>query len=486
MNRTNTFLAACGLALFWLMMAAPVQGAVGTEFTYQGQLDESGMPANGSYDFRLFLYNSEAGGAQVGDTVVVTDVPVTDGLFQIDVDFGPGTFAGNPRWIEIGVRPAGDGTYSTLSPRQPVHPAPYAMHSRSTEFGQTWVGNAIAGLDIVNNRVNSSAFALRGDIATGTALRGLTTGGLGVYGYSGSNHAVQGVSQDGSGGHFSSDQGYGIRVTTAGGDHWDHGAFIDAAGGYGVYATSSNNMAVRGEAGDITGLWQPVGNIGVVGIGQSRGLYGSAGSSFGVYGTSLNWYGIYGRTSRMDDNYGLYTPDNLGAQNFTASGATMQVGQNGSSENLEPGDVAVFSGITQVKTSGQGGERAIVQVARSDQANSEAVAGVVFSRFNVALLEDTGEELPADTEITPAGPVAPGEFLLLVVRGPTEVKVNGSARSVLPGSLLASSDEPGLAAGAGGSTSRGATIPVPGTVLGKALGPGRSGADRMYIYVTLQ
>jgi hypothetical protein len=484
MHRIHPGLAACTLVFLSLVITAPVRAAVGTEFTYQGQLIESGIPANGNYDFRLFLFNADAGGSQIGVEAPFSDVTVTDGLFQLNVDFGPGTFTGNPRWIEILVRPAGSGTYTTLSPRQEVNPAPYAMHSRSSEFGQTWVGNATAGLDIVNQRVDANAFALRGDIATGTALRGLTTGGLGVFGYSGSNHGVQGASQDGSGGHFSSDQGYGIRVTTTGSDHWDHGAFIDAAAGYGVYAKSSNNMAIRGEAGDITGLWQPIGAVGAVGIGASRGLYGSGGSSYGIYGTSLNWYGTYSRTSRSDNNYGFYSPDNLYTSNINMAGATMQVVQNGGSETLESGEIAVFSGISQVQSRSGGGETAIVQVARSDRADSEAVAGVVFSRFNGALLDHDGTDLPPDTEVTPAGPIAPGDYMLLVVRGPTEVKVNDASRSVLPGSLLATSDEPGLATGAGQLSSRGAA--APGTILGKTLGPGRSGSDRVYVYVTLQ
>ena len=35
--------------------------AVGTAFTYQGQLLEAGSPANGSYDFQFSLYDAESG-----------------------------------------------------------------------------------------------------------------------------------------------------------------------------------------------------------------------------------------------------------------------------------------------------------------------------------------------------------------------------------------------------------------------------------------
>src|SRR5262245_66142100 len=39
--------------------------AVGAAFTYQGRLTDGGSLANGAYDLRFILYDSEVGGAQV-------------------------------------------------------------------------------------------------------------------------------------------------------------------------------------------------------------------------------------------------------------------------------------------------------------------------------------------------------------------------------------------------------------------------------------
>ncbi len=101
--------------------------SVGTAFTYQGRLTDGGSLANGSYDFRFQLYDAASVGNQLGD-IIQDDVSVTDGLFTVVLDFGVGAFNGDARWLEIGVRPgASAGAYTTLSPRQVLSPAPYAL-----------------------------------------------------------------------------------------------------------------------------------------------------------------------------------------------------------------------------------------------------------------------------------------------------------------------------------------------------------------------
>jgi hypothetical protein len=52
---------------------------------------------------------------------------VTNGLFTAQIDFGADAFQGDARWLQIGVKCAGDASYVTLSPRQPLAPAPYAL-----------------------------------------------------------------------------------------------------------------------------------------------------------------------------------------------------------------------------------------------------------------------------------------------------------------------------------------------------------------------
>ena len=102
--------------------------ALGTGFTYQGQLKKDGQALNGTCDFRFILYDAEVGGSQIGPIKTKTGVSVTDGLFTVNLDFGSNAFTGAARWLDIAVRcPAGSGTYSALTPRQALTPAPYAL-----------------------------------------------------------------------------------------------------------------------------------------------------------------------------------------------------------------------------------------------------------------------------------------------------------------------------------------------------------------------
>ncbi len=97
-------------------------------FTYQGQVKSAGVPLNGSADFIFTLYDAASGGAQVGNTLIVFNANLANGLFTVDLDFGPGSFNGDGRWLEVKLRaPAGGGSYTTLLPRQPILPTPYAL-----------------------------------------------------------------------------------------------------------------------------------------------------------------------------------------------------------------------------------------------------------------------------------------------------------------------------------------------------------------------
>lgn len=109
--------------------AAP--GAIGPlaattrAFTYQGRLTNGGVPANGIYDFTFILYDASVGGSQSGPVVTRNDVTVTNGLFSVTLDFGD-IFNGTQYYLDISVRPgAGSGSYTTLTPRQPITAAPY-------------------------------------------------------------------------------------------------------------------------------------------------------------------------------------------------------------------------------------------------------------------------------------------------------------------------------------------------------------------------
>jgi hypothetical protein len=107
---------AAALAASTVVLAAPV----GTSFTYQGELSQAGSPFTGNVTVAFRLFDGAAGGAQIGSTLTVPGLAVADGRFTVDLDFGV-AFDGQARWLEIVV----DGT--TLTPRQPLNAAPYAL-----------------------------------------------------------------------------------------------------------------------------------------------------------------------------------------------------------------------------------------------------------------------------------------------------------------------------------------------------------------------
>lgn len=120
------FVAVIGSAL--AVTAVYAEPPASAAFTYQGLLNDGGGSANGAYDLTFKLYDAAAGGTQIGSTVTVNDISVIDGVFTAQLDFGATSFDGNARWVEVAVRPgASSGTYSTLSPRQALTVAPYAL-----------------------------------------------------------------------------------------------------------------------------------------------------------------------------------------------------------------------------------------------------------------------------------------------------------------------------------------------------------------------
>lgn len=107
--------------------------AQGTAFTYQGVLTDSGGPLNAFYDLTFTLYDSGPGpgGNPVGSPNSSNNVKVSGGLVTTSLDFGSGAFNGQPRWLEITVHPHAGGPTTTLSPRQPLTPAPYAIYAEN-------------------------------------------------------------------------------------------------------------------------------------------------------------------------------------------------------------------------------------------------------------------------------------------------------------------------------------------------------------------
>jgi len=152
----------------------------GTTFTYQGQLTQGGNAVTGSCDFQFGLWDALSGGGQVAGTTTLTlpGVTVTKGLFTVQLDFGASAFTSEARWLEIGVKCAGDSTYTTLAPRQPLTPAPYALYAPAAG-NATSVTNGVYTTGSYANPAWLTALAgskISGSVASATNATTVTNG----------------------------------------------------------------------------------------------------------------------------------------------------------------------------------------------------------------------------------------------------------------------------------------------------------------------
>ena len=242
LTRRGAVVAAGALLLLVQAQVQPA-AAQGTAFTYQGSLTDGANPANGKYDLRFVLYDSSAGGNQQGAILTNSATAVSNGLFTVTLDFSD-QFPGAARWLEIAVRASGASTFSTLSPRQALTPAPYAI-TASTAASLTGVTE--------NNSVSPGEFATVGGGAGNTANAYADTVG------GGANNTAS--SPDGSatvgGGYFNTASA--DSSTVAGGDaNIASGSYATVGGGTGNTASGSYATAGGGSGNTASGQYATV------------------------------------------------------------------------------------------------------------------------------------------------------------------------------------------------------------------------------------
>ena len=228
-----------------------VQVNAGPGFSYQGYLDERGVPVNGTCRFVFSLFDSADGGNQLGLTQEMRGVDVVDGAFAVVLNegnqFGDDAFNGQARWLEITVG-CGDG-HTTLSPRHQLLAVPYAHSLRPGAL-------------------------LSGNLPPDTGILNLNGGGHGLRVLAAESDGVHIDAAGGGGVVVDSAQGNGVYVHHAGGD----GVAICAAGVSDpplLCATDfgHHGVEVGGAAGD---------GIHVVSAGRFGGLFGGSENQIGI------------------------------------------------------------------------------------------------------------------------------------------------------------------------------------------------------------
>ncbi len=358
---------ACLLAafLFALLTGHPAQAAGPSTITYTGQLLSGNAPvANGLYDFQFSLYTVASGGAQTGSTVSVTSVPVEDGVFYVELNFGSAVNS-SALYLQTAYRLRGGSSYTTQSPRKLLATTAFTDYSASSGYaltsGSTFrlQGKSISTVAPTDGQVlewnggtslwTPTTFANPAGSVTGPmlalplALSAANTGalltvtntgaGAGVYGINSGNGAY-GIlggtdSQNAPVGVIAYSSTIALEAQLSNGEGGHIGTGDSGIYGYNVVqggsAISGRDAYRNGDSGFIGGtdpLYSQSAGVYGSDTGSGAGVLGSSsGNGYGVRGNSLSGYGVSG-TSNSGDAGHFYTSNGT-------NGIVGELGANG-------------------------------------------------------------------------------------------------------------------------------------------------------------
>ena len=348
-NNSKRFFIISIWTLFILIQSSFAQT---TAFNFQGRLDDGANPANGNFEMQFALFDSLAGGSQIGSTVARPSVTVINGIFSTQLDFGAAAFSGAARYVEIGVRPTGTtNPFTILIPRQQVLSSPYSIKAKNADqlggvdaaqyVTTSTVGNSFIKNDTVQQTANlniSGNGFFGGNVGIGTAAPAtklqVQSSGYGITQTSGGVTIGSFISTAGGGSgwfgtrtnhplNFFTNDGQPQMTLTTGGN-FGIGTVVPTAkleianvstGQTGVYAESPSGRAIWGKS---------VGSRGVYGESSSlEGVYGVSGTGAGVSGNSPINIGVYGESSG-NTGAGVYGRNLAGGRAIFAEGNVAQ------------------------------------------------------------------------------------------------------------------------------------------------------------------
>jgi hypothetical protein len=413
--------------------AAPLATTVAATISYQGQLtDATGAPLSGSHDLVFQLWDDAAAGSQVGADIVRNNIPVTNGLFTVNLGVPHGSFDGQALWLRLRV----DGEW--LAPRQDVRPVPYALSLRpgaqikgngddpfkTLTVTNEGLGTALkvqggaVGLDVAG----MTGIKAQGDVAVvGQGIVGLRgTGTTGVEGRGTTGSGVSGDSESGTGVAGHSASGPGVTGTADGNAGKGvvgtapalGGVGVEGQAGFGYGVAGSGEIGVHGTGSTGAGVWGEgvTGVLGASKMNQGRGVRGSApgtgavgvegqaslgtgvagSGDTGVRGTSTVGFGVSGDgatgVKAHGTNYGVDAEGStgiIGKSTLDLGGVGIR-GQGSGTGVRGEGSVGV-SGDGATGVQGSGGQAGVVGRATTGTAYGVEAHGIGSGLSGVAV-----------------------------------------------------------------------------------------------------
>jgi hypothetical protein len=351
--------------------------AVGTAFTYQGQIKRNGALFTGTCDMQFKLWDASSAGLQQGSTLNVNAVSVNGGVFTVGLDFG-NQFKGDARWLETAAKCADDAGFTTL-PRAALNPAPYAL-------------GLMPGAQTLGNISGSAGIYRAVNLGPGAALVGLANSSTGTtYGvlgnaFSPNGYAILGYADGGATGvHGESDStGPGVFGSSVAGEgvrgvshNPNHGGVVGVndAGGIAIYGEGNTGAGVVGV--NTSGTW-----VGVYGESANQtAVWGKSTNASGVGGTSTGGIGVYGESTNYEGVRGVSHNANHGGVVGVNDAAGISVyGTTNAAHTYTNGAVVGQS-------TGDGG---IGVIGRADVGNAWGVYGVSANGVGVYGATTTG------------------------------------------------------------------------------------------------
>lgn len=339
-----------------LLLSANNAAAQTASISYQGKLNDGGVPANGVYDFLFKLYN--VNGVQFSFAVPLNDVQVTNGVFNVLIPFEetPGIFlTGSQKFLEIAVRPgASTGAYTTLAPRQEFGSVPSAIWAKNANDA----GTATYALNLIGfggNPIPGNQFVITSDARLSDARNPLA--GSANYIQNSTNAQATSnfnISGTGSANTFNAAQYNlgGERILGTGG-----------AGSSTFLGTNNGNTAGTGFYnsffGNATGRMLTSGNgntfLGFqAGEATTTGSYNSiVGSGAGIYNQNGSFNSYFGASAGPNENSfnNLSFATAIGAFSRVVSSDTIVLGKTAGTYNnvTRPADTVKIPGALNVE-----------------------------------------------------------------------------------------------------------------------------------------